>query len=114
MAHTVRNATESCPMFVFLNCEIKIGAGFPAAGQKNIYLPQFALNITLCAQIGLSLEGIHAIIVVINYLPRWVDIWDTEYMYVFILAPHSALVAGFVNTLVVGCLYVGVNPQTII
>lgn len=99
----------------FLKCEIKIGAGFPAAGQKNIYLLQFSLNIALCAQIGLYLEGeIHAIIVVINYLPRWVGIWDTEYMRVFILAQHSALVAGFVNTLVVGCLYVGVNPQTVI
>lgn len=102
------------PDVCFLNCEIKIGAGFPAARQKNIYYLQFALNIALCAQIGLFLEGIHAIIVVINYLPRWVDIWETEYMRVFILAQHSAVVAGFVYTLVVGCLYVSVNPQTVI
>lgn len=93
-------------MFVLLNCEIKIGAGFSAAGQKKYLFPAICPQYyTLCSNVTFFfLEGLHAVIVVINYLPRWVDIWDTECMRVFILAQHSAVVAGFVNTLVVGCL----------
>lgn len=35
----VRNAAESSELFCFcFNCEIKIGAGFPAAGQKKILI----------------------------------------------------------------------------